>query len=163
MPRAAVLSPSLLVPISLSCHVWNIKNGITDVAVLHVLPENEWTLKGRVPSLRGDQYGAHICRSTQIEEHMDDCGTFYCRWVHRVYLCVCVDVARRGKTGERDGVSDSTAWKERGREKKPGDMKLTETNKSSPFAYCCMLMRSGVCFRWCVSWRGKTDMDEGGI
>ena len=33
------------------------------------------------------------------------------------------------------------AQRNREREEKPGDMKHTETNKSSPFAYCCILIR----------------------
>lgn len=59
-----------------------------EISAVHVLTENDWTLKERVPSPRGDQYGAHICRNTQTEEHMDGCGLFYSRWVHRVYLCM---------------------------------------------------------------------------
>lgn len=39
-------------------------------------------------------------------------------------------------------MEKATAWhREREREEKPGDMKHTETNKSRPFAYCCILMR----------------------
>lgn len=49
---------------------------------------------------------------------------------------VCVRRRQERKIGERDGESDSMAHRE-----KPGDMKHTETNKSSLFAYCCILIR----------------------
>lgn len=51
---------------------------------------------------------------------------------------MCVRRCQERKIGERDGESDSMAHTER---EKPGDMKHTETNKSSLFAYCCILIR----------------------
>lgn len=48
------------------------------------------------------------------------------------------------------------------KERKPGDMKHTETNKSESFAYCCILMR------WLresvldvVDHDGEIEMDDG--
>lgn len=53
------------------------------------------------------------------------------------FVCVCRRCQER-KIGERAGERATAWYRER---KKPGDMKHTETNKSSPFAYCCMLIR----------------------
>ena len=50
---------------------------------------------------------------------------------------VCVCCCQERKIGERDGATDSMAQRQR----KPGDMKHTETNKSRAFAYCCILIR----------------------
>lgn len=52
----------------------------------------------------------------------------------------CGDVAKRGKQ-ETDGEGEGQHGTRRERGRKPGDMKHTETNKSSSFAYCCILMR----------------------
>ena len=99
VPRAAMMpSPSLLVPIFLCCCAWNKKkkNQITDVAARRILTESDWTLKGGCitsPRRRSIQH-THLhgenthTHAQKIEEHTEGRESFYCRWVHRVRLCV---------------------------------------------------------------------------